>query len=69
LEKNVQTKDEVLAELMAQHIALEKDLRNSDRDLSAARCAGSGRRFRPALVEKERDQRRPIYCMAWRYRE
>ena len=31
LEKKVQTKDEVLAELMAGHIALRKVLGNSDR--------------------------------------
>ena len=36
LEKKVQTKDEVLAELMAEHIALKKALGNSDRDLGAA---------------------------------
>jgi hypothetical protein len=31
LEKKVQTKDEVLAELMAEHIALKKVLGNSNR--------------------------------------
>ena len=36
LEKKVQTKDEVLAELMAEHIALKKVLGNSDRYLGAA---------------------------------
>jgi len=36
LEKNLQTKDEVLAELMAEHIALKKVLGNSNRDLGAA---------------------------------
>ena len=36
LEKKVQTKDEVLAELMAEHIALKNALGNSDRDLGAA---------------------------------
>lgn len=36
LEKKVQTKDEVLAELMAEHIALKKTLGNSDRDLGTA---------------------------------
>jgi hypothetical protein len=35
-EKNVQTMDEVLAELMAEHIALKKVLGNSNRDLGAA---------------------------------
>jgi transposase len=47
LEKKVQTKDEVLTELMAEHIALKKALGNFDRELGAARCAGSGGRFRP----------------------
>jgi transposase-like protein len=36
LEKKVQTKDEVLAELMAEHIALKKHLGNSNRQLGAA---------------------------------
>jgi len=36
LEKKVQTKDEVLAELMAEHIALKKVLGNSNRHLGAA---------------------------------
>ena len=36
LEKKVQTKDEVLAELTAEHIALKKVLGNSDRELGAA---------------------------------
>src|SRR5438046_4778721 len=36
LEKKVQTKDEVLAELMTEHIALKKVLGNSNRDLGAA---------------------------------
>ena len=35
LEKKVQTKDEVLAELMAEHIALKKALGNSNRQLGA----------------------------------
>jgi transposase-like protein len=69
LEKKVQTKDEVLAELMAEHIALKKALGNSDRDLGAARCTGSGGRFRPALVGEGRDQRRPIHCVAGRRRQ
>jgi transposase len=36
LEKKVQTKDEVLAELMAEHIVPKKVLGNSNRDLGAA---------------------------------
>ena len=36
LEKKVRTKDEVLAELMAEHIALKKVLGNSNRYLGAA---------------------------------
>jgi transposase-like protein len=31
LEKKIQTKDEVLAELMAEHVALQKSLESSDR--------------------------------------
>src|SRR6266850_7099551 len=41
LEKKIQTKDEVLAELMAEHVALKKVLGNSDRGLGPARYAGS----------------------------
>src|SRR3982751_5174397 len=37
LEKKIQTKDEVLAELMAEHVALKKSLGNSDRGLGSAR--------------------------------
>jgi hypothetical protein len=36
LEQKVRTKDEVLAELMAEHIALKKVLGNSDRQVGAA---------------------------------
>jgi len=36
LEKKVQTKDEVLAELMAEHVAQKKHLGNSNRQLGAA---------------------------------
>jgi transposase len=49
-EKKIQTKDEVLAELMAEHVALKKDLGNSDRSLGSTRYAGPDRGFRPALV-------------------
>jgi transposase-like protein len=50
LEKKIQRKDEVLAELMGEHIALKKVLGSFDRGLGAARGAGPGRGFRPALV-------------------
>jgi len=50
LEKKIRTKDEVLAELMAEHVALKKVLGNSDRRLGSAGRARSDRRFRPALV-------------------
>jgi hypothetical protein len=36
MEKKIQTKDEVLAELMAEHIALKKALGNSNRLLGSA---------------------------------
>src|SRR5450432_3593148 len=52
LEKKVQTKDEVLAELMAEHIALKKVLGSSDQGTGPARCAGSDSGFRPVLVGK-----------------
>src|SRR6266576_2690995 len=50
LERKIQTKDEVLAELMAEHVALKKRLGNSDRGLDPARHPGQDRGFRPALV-------------------
>src|SRR5215467_4321411 len=43
LQKKIQTKDEVLAELMAEHVALKKALGN--RELGSARYAGSDRGF------------------------
>ena len=48
LEKKIQTKDEVLAERMAEHVALKKRLGNSDRGLGSARYAGPDRGFHPA---------------------
>jgi hypothetical protein len=36
LEKKVQTKDEVLAELMAEHVALKKVLGSFEQDLGVA---------------------------------
>ena len=36
LQKKIQTKDEVLAELMAEHVAQKKPLANSDRHLGSA---------------------------------
>src|SRR6187399_3262134 len=47
LEKKIQTKDEVLAELMAEHVALKKEIgENSNRGLGSARHAGPNRGFR-----------------------
>ena len=66
LEKKIQTKDEVLAELMAEPIALKKVLGNSDQGVGAARRAGPGGGFRPALVGKDRDRRRTIHPLAGR---
>ena len=40
LEKKIQTKDEVLAELMAEYAALKKRFGNSDRGLGSARLEG-----------------------------
>src|SRR5580693_406735 len=64
LEKKIQTKDEVLAELMAEHVALKKRLGNSDRGLGSARYAGPDRGFRPALVGEDRDRRRAVHRVA-----
>jgi transposase len=70
LEKKVQTKDEVMAELMAEHIALKKKPWGT---LTATWVAHDVRDqvvdFVPALVGEDRDQRRPIHCVAGRYRE
>jgi transposase len=64
LEKKVQTKDEVLAELMAEHVALKKELGNSDQGVGSARYAGRDRGFRPALVWEDRDRRRAFHPVA-----
>ena len=53
LEKKIQTKDEVLSELMAEHEALKKRLGSSDRGLGSARHAGPDRGFCPALVGED----------------
>ena len=64
LEKKIQTKDEVLAELMAEHVALKKHLGNSNRGLGSARYARPDRGFRPALVGEDRDRRRALHPVA-----
>jgi len=64
LEKRIQTKDEVLAELMTEHVALKKELGSSDRSLGSARYAGPDCGFCPALVGENRDRRRAIHRMA-----
>ena len=69
LEKKIKTKDEVLAELMAEHVALKKRLGNSDRGLGSARHAGPDRGFRPALVGEDRDWRRSIHRVARHHRQ
>src|ERR1700675_2805766 len=56
LEKKIQTKDEVLVELMAEHVALKKVLGRSKRGLGAARRAGPNRGLRPMLVGENRDR-------------
>src|SRR5713101_141992 len=48
---------------------LEKKVQTKDRVLGAARCAGSGGGFRPALVGEDGDRRRPIHCVAGGDRE
>jgi hypothetical protein len=50
LEKKIQSNDEVLAELIAEHAGLKKRLGNSDRRLDSARRTGPDCRFRSALV-------------------
>ena len=64
LEKKIQMKDEVLAELMAEHVTLKKRLGNSERGLGSARHAGSDRGFRSALVGEDRDRRRAVHRVA-----
>ena len=64
LEKKIQIKDEVLAELMAEHVALKKVLGNSNQNLDAARPTRPDRRFRAALVGEDRDPRRAFHRLA-----
>lgn len=66
LEKKIQRKDEVLAELMGEHIALKKVLGNSDRSLGPARRAGPDRGLRPALVGRQRDPHRAVHRLVGR---
>jgi hypothetical protein len=56
LEKKIQTTDEVLAELMAEHVALAKALGHSDRVLSPARssCVGIAS-VQPSWVRRSLD--------------
>jgi transposase-like protein len=68
LERKIQTKDEVLAELMAEHVAL-KGLGNSDRELGSARYAGSDCGFRPPLVGEDRDRRQAVHWVARHHRQ
>jgi transposase len=69
LEQKIQTKDEGLAELIAEHIALKKRLGNSDRGLGSAQEAGPDRRFRSALVGKDWYQRRAVHRVARHHRQ
>src|SRR6478672_6003507 len=69
LQKKIQTKDEVLAELMAEHVALKKFLGNSDRGLGSALDAGPDRGFCPALVGEDRDRRRTVHRVAQHHRQ
>ena len=69
LEKKLQTKDEVLAELMAEHVALKKVWGSSDRGGGGARRAGPDRGLRSALVREERDRRRTVHPLAGGDRE
>jgi transposase len=69
LEKKVQTKDEVLAELMAEHVALKKHLGT----LSGSRVPHDVRDqvvdFVGRWSEKTRDRRRAIHSLAGRDRQ
>lgn len=64
LERKLQTKNEVLAELMEEHVALKKVLGRADRPLGAPGHPRPGDRFRPALVGTHRDQRRSLHPLA-----
>jgi len=50
LEAKIKRKDEVLAELMEEHVALKKVLGRSESHLGAARCPGYRCRLRQPLV-------------------
>jgi|SRR3984885_12891664 transposase len=63
LEK-IQIKDEVLTELMAEHVGLKKKSGNSGWRLGSARSAGSDRGFRAALVRQDRDPLRAVHRVA-----
>src|SRR5690242_19745608 len=54
LESKIRQKDEVLAELMAEHISLEKELGNSERLLGRAGYPQRHRGIRSQMVAKDR---------------
>ena len=64
LEQKMRQKDEVLAELIAEHIALKKNLGNSERMLGGAGCSRRGRGLHPALVGEDRPGNRSVAALA-----
>ena len=67
--KEIQTKDEVLAGLMAEHVTLRKTSGISDRDLGSARYTGPDRGFCPALVREDRDRAPAVHRVARPHRQ
>ena len=66
LEAKLRTKNEVLAELMEEHVALKKVLGRVEGALGASRHSRSSDRFPPALVRPHRDQSRTLPSLVGR---
>ena len=64
LEERIQKKNEVLAELMEEHVILKKVLGRFSAAMGSSRHSGSDRRFRAALEREDRNSGVPVCRMA-----
>ena len=65
LENKLRDKNDVLSELMEEHVNLKKHLGKSEGHLGTARHQGSGRGFCKILVGTQRDLCLEIHLLAW----
>ena len=69
LQAKLVRKDEVIAEIMASHVALKKILARIERRLGRAGCPGRGGRLRAVLVRQNRNQGEADDSLDWHYAE